>query len=252
VPGLKRDELATLAGISQEYYVRIEQGRRHQMSDQVVSALASALRLDDDERSYFYRLALPSPSPSSTLTAPRPVGQTVLTLLERVGAGVPAYIFDSNQDIVAINELADLMIPSFGEYGDNLVVANVGVTKLFPDDEIVIEGARRAVAALRYHGDPENPRLREIVGQLSVESPLFRRFWADHLATTFAAGTVPVGFRGEIVDVPWQVLDVPGGFFMVTMPTVRGTRAHELLQRIHDTQLTGRPPRGPLVGWPAR
>ncbi|MFB2583725.1 helix-turn-helix domain-containing protein [Herbiconiux liukaitaii] len=250
VPGLKRDELAGLAGISLEYYVRIEQGRGHQMSDQVISSLARALRLGVDERSYFVRLARPVPADPVDRGAPQPIGETVLTLLER-WREVPAYVFDSNQDIVAINEMADLMCPGLQLYGGNLVIANFEVAKIAPDNEQIIEGARRAVAALRYYGDPDNPRLREIVGTLSTENPLFRQLWAEHSATTFANGTVPVSISGELVEVPWQVLDVPGGFFIVVMPVVEGTRVHELFTRLRDTEFTGRPLRGPLVGWPA-
>ncbi|MFG6403716.1 helix-turn-helix domain-containing protein [Microbacterium sp. P04] len=251
VPGLRREEVAGLAGISSEYYIRIERGRDIQMSDQVLANLARALELDKDELRYFYRLATPAPQPVRRDHAPVPISEDLRALIGQY-VGAPAYVFDSNQDIVAINEMADLMIPSLQLYGDNLVIANFEVVRLFPHDAAAVEGARLSLAALRFHGDPENARLREIVGALSVESPVFRRLWAEHPTGGFTNGTVLNNFDGEVVPVPWQVLDVPGGFFMVVMPTQEGTRAHELITRIRDTKLTGRPLRGPLTGWPTR
>jgi transcriptional regulator with XRE-family HTH domain len=251
VPGLKREELAALAGISREYYVRLEQGRGQQMSSQVIESLARALQLGDDERAYFHRLASPLLGAAAPSPGPQPIGPTVLALLDR-WADVPAYLFDSNQDIVAINEMADLVSPAFAWYGDNLAIAAFEVVKQFPDDEDFVENARRTTAALRFYGDPDNARLREIVGTLSVDHPLFRRLWAEHHAHPFADGTVPVSIDGsELVEFPWQILEVPGGFFMTFMPVAAGSRPERMLAGLREKRLVGRALRGPLVGWPA-
>jgi transcriptional regulator with XRE-family HTH domain len=251
VPGLKREELAALAGISRDYYVRLEQGRGHQMSSQVIESLARALQLDEDERAYFQRLASPSLGATDVSHEPKPVGQAVLALLDQ-WSEVPAYVFDSNQDIIAINEMADLVSPAFAWYGDNLAVAAFEVVKQFPNDEAFVENARRTTAALRFHGDPGNARLSEIVGLLSVEHHLFRRLWAEHHAHPFVNGTVPVSIDGsELVEFPWQILEVPGGFFMTFMPVAAGSRPERMLAGLRESRLVGRGVRGPLAGWPA-
>ncbi|MCS5713741.1 helix-turn-helix transcriptional regulator [Herbiconiux sp. CPCC 205716] len=250
VPGLKREEVAALAGISRDYYVRLEQGRGHQMSEQVVASLARALQLDGDERSYFHRLASPHPA-SITADVPQPVTATVLALLDQ-WADVPAYVFDGNEDILAINEMADLVSPGLEWFGDNIVLGAFAVVEMFPDNPDFQEHARRSTAALRFHGDPENERHREIVGQLSVGHVLFRRLWAEHHAYPFISGTVPVSVNGsELVDFPWQILEIPGGFFMAFMPVEVGSTPWRMLAWLRETKLTGRGLRGPMAGWPA-
>jgi transcriptional regulator with XRE-family HTH domain len=251
-PGLRREEVAQLAGISRDYYVRLEQGQGHQMSDQVLNCLAVALHLDETERTYLYRIARPVPSSRASHREPMPVSEQVLTLLSS-WANVPAYVIDSNQDIVAINEMADYLSPGYAWYGDNIAISAFAVLKLYPGIADFVDIARSTVAALRFNADPDNPRLREIVGQLSVDSPLFRQMWTDHDARPMTEGTVPISVDGsEFVTFPWQILEVPGGFSMTVWPVPDGTRAHELLIQIRETKLTGRPVRGPLQGWPIR
>jgi hypothetical protein len=222
------------------------------MSDQVLNSLADALRLDEMERSYFFRIARPKPSSPDAHRGPVPLSQHVLTLLSS-WSNVPAYVIDSNQDIIAINEMADYLSPGYAWYGDNIALGAFGALSMFPGNSDFVEIARSTVAALRFNGDPDNPRLREIVGRLSVESPLFRRMWNDHDARPMTEGTVPISVDGsELVTFPWQILEVPGGFSLTVWPVVDGSRAHELLAYIRDTKLTGRGVRGPLQGWPIR
>lgn len=251
VPGLRREEVAELAGISRDYYTRLEQGLGHQMSDQVLNSLADALRLDSIERSYFFRIARPSASPSSRVTGPVAISGQVLTLL-RSWSHVPAYIFDSNLDIIAINELGDYLNPLYARYGDNSVLATFAILRDYPDYTGYLDVARSTVAALRYYGDPSSPRHRELVGELSVSNPLFRRLWSEHDARPLSHGTAWISIDGsEAVEVPWQVLEVPGGFFMAFRPVEEGSRAHQLFQQVRATKMTGRGIRGPLRGWPA-
>jgi len=251
-PGLRREEVAQLAGISRDYYVRLEQGQGHQMSDQVLNSLAAALRLDETERAYLFRIARPVPSALAANRTPQPLSEQVLTLLSS-WSNVPAYVIDSNQDIVAINEMADYLSPGYAWYGDNTAISAFEVLKLFPGNADFIDIARSTVAALRFNGDPDNPRFREIIGQLAVDNSLFSQMWIDHDARPMTEGTVPISVDGsELVTFPWQILEVPGGFSMTVWPVADGTRAHELLTHIRETKLTGRPVRGPLQGWPIR
>ncbi|NQX34992.1 helix-turn-helix domain-containing protein [Herbiconiux sp. VKM Ac-2851] len=247
VPGLRREELASLAGISRDYYIRLEQGQNHQVSHQVLNSLAEALCLDPLERSYFYRIARPGFSPTPQRREPTPVSEAVLSLLN-TWSDVPAFVEDSNLDVVAINEMADVLIPSVELFDGNLALAAFAKV----DEERIHDIARRAVAALRFHGDPGNPRFQEVVGELSTTSAAFRRLWAQHDARPMSQGTIllVVG-DGELVEFPWQVLEVPGGFFMTVWPVARGTRAFEVLAFLRVNALTGRGVRGPLRGWPA-
>jgi transcriptional regulator with XRE-family HTH domain len=251
VPGLRREEVAELAGISRDYYTRLEQGQGHQVSDQVLTSLADALRLDRDERMYLLRIARAGSASGPRPTETVPLSAQVLTLLEN-WAHVPAYIFDSNQDIIAINEMGDHLNPLYAVYGDNSLLVTFAILRDYPEFEGYLDLARSTVAALRFYGDPENPRLREIVGELSVSSPLFRKLWAEHDARPFSDGSAWVSIEGsEPVQVPWQMLAAPGGFFLSFQPVQEGTRAHDLFEQVRTTRMTGRGIRGPLRGWPA-
>jgi hypothetical protein len=203
-----------LAGISLEYYVRLEQGRDHQISEQVLSSLSRALKLDENGRTYLYRLALPSPRTAPAGPGPSSVSETVLQLLEQ-WSSTPAYIFDRNQDILVANDLAAALSPGYVIPGNNLTLM------LFDADSSVRANgywratARASVAALRFNGDPDDPRLQEIVGTLSVRDQEFRRMWADHevhplvggVSSSFVEGYGPIELR-------WQILDVPDGNYM--------------------------------------
>lgn len=209
VPGLRREEVARRAGISPEYYLRLEQGRDHQPSAQVLGALARALDLDEDARAYLHRLAHPAPNTRRPRIAT--VEPTVLQLLERM-SDVPAYISDRNHDVLAVNPLASALAPGYLVPGTNLLLA---AFEFGPDARALdgwAETTRRLVAALRHGADPTDPRLQEIVETLSMRSPEFRRLWAAHDARPQTSGFAlhqipPHGW----VRLRWQSLQVPGG-----------------------------------------
>ncbi|MDO9395000.1 MAG: helix-turn-helix transcriptional regulator [Herbiconiux sp.] len=251
VPGLRREEVAERAGISRDYYTRLEQGQGHQMSDQVMNSLAEALQLDSVERTYFERIARGDQPRLPRPTEPVPVSDQVLTLLKS-WSHVPAHLFDSNLDIIAINEMGDYLSPLYSLYGQNSVLSALGMMRDHPEYEGYLHVVRSTVAALRFYGDPANPRYRELVGEASVEYPIFRTLWSEHEARPLTDGTFWVSIDGsEPVQIPWQVLEVPGGFFLAFRPVREGTRAHELFAQVRETRLTGRGIRGPLKGWPA-
>ncbi|MER5938625.1 helix-turn-helix transcriptional regulator [Streptomyces sp. NPDC001928] len=180
VSGLRRSEVAVLAGVSTDYYVRLEQGRDQHPSEQVIEALARALQLDDDATAHLRGLA--SPSARRRRRAPR---------AERVPAGVlqmiqcwsetPAVVEGRYTDVLAANPLATALAPYYA-VGTNLVRA----TFLDPRVEAMYEDwddiTHSAVAALRSLTGPDvdDPRLNELVGELSVRSDRFRHLWARH------------------------------------------------------------------------
>ena len=232
VPGLRREEVARLAGISPEYYLRIEQGRDHRISEQILASLARALRLNESETRYLYRLA--RPESHALTTHPRAVSPSVLALLDQ-WSHTPAYVFDANLDILAANQLQRDLAPGFVEPGTNLVEnVAVGYAAALAGGEpppVIAKWAEtfeQMVAALRYYSDPESPRLQEIIGGLAIGHDGFRSVWALHDARPYSSGSDrvwvdPLGW----VDMRWQALEVPGHSrqFMVTHLAEPGTRA---------------------------
>ncbi|MEI8410183.1 MULTISPECIES: helix-turn-helix domain-containing protein [unclassified Kribbella] len=183
VPGLRREEVAMLAGISSDYYLRLEQGRDRNPSVQVLGALADVLRLDADATAYLIGLAQERPRAvpkSRQRPRPEPVPPSILELIEG-WPNNPAYVQNKYTDILAVNALAAALSPSY-TVGVNLL------TKVFLDPA---EQALRAdwenlteegVAILRSElgANVDDPRLVELVGDLSVRSERFRQLWARH------------------------------------------------------------------------
>jgi transcriptional regulator with XRE-family HTH domain len=232
VRGLRREEVADRAGISLEYYVRLEQGRNHQISEQVLSSLARALLLDDDGRAYLYRLALPSPSDLPRSEAAQPVSDVVMKLLDQ-WSETPAYVFDSNQDIVVVNDLAAALSPGYSVRGNNLVLMLFTATTEQRENAEWRDTAERAVAALRFHGDATDPRMAEVVESLSLTDADFRRMWAGHQARPLSSG-IARNFVPDFgwVDLPWQILDIPGGYFLNVALIEPGTRAGAAIAQV--------------------
>lgn len=237
--GLRRSEVAELAGISPEYYTRLEQGRSYQLSEQVLAGLCRALRLDGDAAAYFYRLALPEPPARQSRATPE-ISDTVLRLVDQ-WSDVPVFLYDRNQDILMTNDLARELFPMV-EPGSNSVMTVFEMPLELRTNEQWQRLARSTVAALRYHGDPADPRLQEIVGELSVHEPLFRTFWAEHDVAPLTSGVVPAYVEGfGVVDFPWQNLAAPGGLLLGVWPAQPGTGAFAVLELLR-AQLRRRPP----------
>lgn len=181
VPGLRREEVAQLAGVSVNYYTRIEQGESHQMSDSVLDALANALRLDEAERLHLVRLARPAAVPRRRFPGPETVRGSVLALADS----------STDQAVIIVGRRTDLL------GGNRLGFALLGLT---PDErpnmarqmflnpamrDLVVEWEREAhntVAYLRNASSdaPDDPLLAELVGDLSIRSAEFARIWAMH------------------------------------------------------------------------
>lgn len=183
VPGLRREELAMLAGVSVDYYTRLEQGRARNVSADVLDAVAGALDLDADECAYLHNLAKPG-SARRRPGRPQQVRPEMRQALEALSA-VPAYIIGRRLDVLAWNELARLLIadfpalPSTERNMARLVFLDEAAHDLYPDWETK---ARDTVANLRFDAGrhPDDPQLATLVGELSLHSPDFRRLWADH------------------------------------------------------------------------
>ena len=178
VPGLRREEVAMLAGVSVDYYARLEQGRERNPSPSVLNAIASALCLDADQREHLFRLADLAPAALTSVAAPLP---TSLTHLLEAWPHTPAIVINRQLDVLAANALAGALYADFDRL-DNLVrmtfVDPVGRQFFAQWDR----AAESCVANLRLalgHVDSADA-VRRLVVELSDVSAAFRRLWARH------------------------------------------------------------------------
>lgn len=187
VPGLRREELAQLAGVSTDYYTRLEQGRHLNVSEAVLDAVARALQLNDTERAYLFELTRPRPRRTVRRRPPRAqrVRPGVHALLRTLDGVSPAFVLGRRGDVLASNRLARALIIDFEAlpYHERnmarFMFLDEAARSLWPEWETV---AAEMVASLRLEAGhhPEDPRLTELVGELTIKSPEFRTWWADH------------------------------------------------------------------------
>jgi transcriptional regulator with XRE-family HTH domain len=179
VPGLRREEVAMLAGISADYYLRLEQGRDRNPSVQVLESIGRVLHLDDDTRAYLLSLAADKPRRPRR----RPRKESVPTGISKlvVTLPLPAFVEGRYFDVLAANPLATALSPRLTVGGNRLrdVFLDPAEGALYPDwdqaTEGVVAGFRQSVGT-----DTADPRFIELVGELSLVSPRFRQLWARH------------------------------------------------------------------------
>jgi transcriptional regulator with XRE-family HTH domain len=184
VPGLRRDEVARLAGMSPEYYARLEQGRARNPSGEILEALARALSLDAAEREYLTDLCTRAervPGPPDPPQRVRPGLQHTLETLDHV----PAFILGRRADVLAANALACAVLTDFGLLP--AVKRNFARFVLLDPEarERCIDWGQLAadvVATLRLEAGrhPHDRRLAELIGELSAGAPEFAGWWDDH------------------------------------------------------------------------
>ncbi|MDQ0784967.1 transcriptional regulator with XRE-family HTH domain [Streptomyces sp. B3I8] len=179
VKGLRREELALLAGLSPSYYARIEQGRDRNPSREILEALAGVLRLDDTERAYLWSLAMPSLVPADNdAPSAHTVRPGVLRLLER-WADLPAFVVAPNRDVLAGTALSARVNPAWSP-GHNLIeftFLDRRARDVYPDwDEIALQ----AVAGLRATAATRRTELDGFVASMRERSGTFRALWDSH------------------------------------------------------------------------
>ncbi|KAB2340574.1 helix-turn-helix transcriptional regulator [Actinomadura rudentiformis] len=221
VPGLRREELAQLAGVSPTYYTRLEQGQSHQASTSVLEALADALRLTDAERAHLHRLARPEPSRPrrSARTAPvRPSTRRLLDSMENAAA----VLTDHRTDVLAWNRLGHLLLaghldpeapdrPSDRPNLTRMLFLDAHHRDLHPRWN---QAATCAVAALRnaagrHRGDR---RLAGLIGELTMNSTEFATLWSKHSVGGHAYGERQLS-HPEVGDITLdlETLTTPDG-----------------------------------------
>ncbi|MEU6083337.1 helix-turn-helix transcriptional regulator [Streptomyces sp. NPDC047108] len=180
VAGLRREEVAVLAGMNTDYYARLEQGRERRPSPQMLDAISRALRLDEDMRAHLFRLAgaVPDQRPGAV---PRETVDPGLRRLLDSWAHTPALVLDPALEILTANDLATALFSRFRR-ADNLA----RMTFLDPEARAFYprwdEVARATVAALRESTGlhPDHRRLKDLVEQLTGESEEFAELWRSH------------------------------------------------------------------------
>jgi transcriptional regulator with XRE-family HTH domain len=179
VPGLRREEVALLAGVSADYYLRLEQGRERHPSPQVLQSLAQVLRLDAAATGYLLGLVGARVVRHRRRPARERVPEGVRKLLGTLP--LPAFVEGRYFDVLAANDLARALSPRFavGENRLEAVFLDPDERALYPDWE---DATARLVAGFRdsVGSDTDDPRFVAVVGRLSLASERFRRLWARH------------------------------------------------------------------------
>jgi transcriptional regulator with XRE-family HTH domain len=237
-PGLRRQEVAQLAGMSIDYYIRLEQGRGPRPSRQVLGALARALLLTADERAHLFHLAGEASAPSGS--PPKDVPQGILNLLS-VLEDLPAYVLDARYDILAWNDLASILMGDLDARPEEdlnvirWVFHSPNVREDLQDEE---KGhfARTSVADLRaatgrYPGDAG---IRSLVAEMLACSPEFAGLWAAH---DVAIRRDHRKFRTHpligTIEVVCQVLPIPDrDQRLVLYTTEAGSPSHDALRML--------------------
>jgi transcriptional regulator with XRE-family HTH domain len=195
VPGLRREEVAALAGVSVDYYNRLERGNLAGVSDSVLEAVAAALQLDDAERIHLYDLArAANPTPRTRRAPRRPRMSPSIARVLNGMTDVAAIVTNGRLDLLAANRLGRaLYSPAYEEGGDQPNLARFAFLDrrahdLYPDWE---GAANVAVALLRIEAgrNPHDRALSDLVGELSTRSEDFRVRWAAHIVRLHESGT---------------------------------------------------------------
>ncbi|MEV7194589.1 helix-turn-helix transcriptional regulator [Streptomyces sp. NPDC093510] len=180
VAGLRREEVAVLAGVNADYYTRLEQGRERNPSPQVIDALSRALQLDTEARAHLFRLAGATPNDRFSARATEQVSPALRQLMDGY-PNTPAFVMNRTLDLLATNAMADALYAPF-DPADNLA----RMTFLDPAGRNFYmdwdRAAQATVANLREATgfDPDNPRLRELVRTLTEDNADFNRLWNAH------------------------------------------------------------------------
>ena len=236
VPGLRREELAQLAGVSVAYYTRLEQGNGRNVSDEVLDAISNALQLNDAERTHLRNLSsFPHDTRKKKAVTSR-LRPALTSLLDHVG--VPAYIGGRRSDVLAWNPMAAAL---FGDWSTvpprernwaRFIFLRPSYQDLFVNWE---SKAADVVGFLRMDAGcyPNDPELAALIGELSVKSDLFRRLWARHDVKEKSFGTKVLRHPlvGEMT-LSYETLRMPSepDLFLTTYHADSKTPSGEALQ----------------------
>lgn len=246
VPGLRREEVASLAGVSVEYYKRLERGNASGVSDSVLEALAQALQLDDAERAHLFDLAR-----ATSPTAPkrrRPVQQRVRPVIHRIldSIAVPAIVRNSRVDYLAANPLGRALYSPLFESREQppnsarFTFLDPAAQDFYVDWERI---AKDLVAHLRSEAGraPYDRGLSDLVGELSTRSPEFSTWWAAHNVRYHQTGSKRLRHPvvGEL-ELSYEVMELSAdpGVTISVYSAEPGSRSQEALDLLASWIIT--------------
>jgi transcriptional regulator with XRE-family HTH domain len=240
VPGLRREEVAILAGVSADYYTRLEKGNLTGVSDSVLDAIAGALQLDEAERLHLLDLARAA-NTSPARAAGRKVTQQLRPATKLILEGMtdtPAFVRNGRLDVLAVNTLGRaLYAPAFAVTGRDVNLARFrffdpAARDFYPE---FAESARTTVALLRTEAgrDPFNASLTALIGELCTRSEEFRTLWAAHDVQLHRSGVKR--FRHPVVghlDLMFEAmtLEADEGLTLTAYAAEPGTPSHDGLK----------------------
>jgi transcriptional regulator with XRE-family HTH domain len=241
VPGLRREELAQLAGVSATYYTRLEQGQSTNASESVIDAIARALHLDEDERTHLHDLARPAKSRRRRSTRPERARASTVRLINAM-ADVPAVVMGRRSEVLAWNSLGHALLAGHVDFDvPSRPADRPNLTRmLFLDPhthELYAnwgEEAARAVASLRLvagrHRDDRE--LADLVGELTVKSDDFASLWSSHPVYNCQSGLKRFQHPevGEF-ELEFEILHLPDdtGHRILTYTAIPATPSHAAL-----------------------
>ena len=219
VAGLRREEVAMLAGVSLDYYTRLERGNIQGASESVLNAISRALQLNEIERTHLFDLARPTPpaarggADAGDRTPEPSVRSSVQRVLDNLT--VPAVVYNAQQDLVGSNLMGRaLLSPHFESDKPNLarfIFLDSRAREYYADWPLACS---LTAAMLRFEAgkDPLNSDLTALVGELSMRSPQFRKDWADQDVHEHRTGT-KVYRHPELgaIEVTYDAFEMPGG-----------------------------------------
>jgi transcriptional regulator with XRE-family HTH domain len=240
VPGLRREEVAVLAGVSVAYYTWLERGNMNGVSESVVGALAGALQLDDAERAHLFdlaRAAHPTPARPRRRQAKQRIRPEVQWTLDAI-TGAAAYVGNNHLDLLAANELGRALFSELYA-APTRPVNNARFVFLDPRAEAFYRDWDRAagetVAILRWAAghDPHDRELSDLVGELATQSEAFRTRWAQHNVRFHNSGVKQLHHPvvGDL-DLSFNRLELPAdhGLTIFTYAAEPGSRSEEALR----------------------
>ncbi|MFC0602758.1 helix-turn-helix domain-containing protein [Streptomyces palmae] len=252
VRGLRREEVAQLAGISVDYYTRIEQGRANAISDSVLDAIARALRLKPAEHTYLRNVAQPRRRREAPAPPRQRVRPQIRQLLDALDETVPAFVYGPGMDILAWNRLGGAItfdlaaLPERERNTARLVFLHPRAKAFYPDWE---EDAAGIVATLRAEAGRHPQLLCRLLNELLERSTDFRRHWEAQAVTERVSGTKRIrNPRVGELRITYEALYLPAddGQLLCTYTAERGSPSEAALREL--ARLTAPPPA--LLGTP--
>lgn len=259
VPGLRREEVALLAGVSVPYYTRLERGDARGATDAVLDSLSRALQLDDAERAHLFDLVRAANASAAARAVHRPAHQAVRaqlrTMLDAMD-GVPAYIRNSRLDLLAGNAPARALFapiftsPARPANTARFTFLDPAAPEFYPDWDAV---ADQSVATLRAEvgRHPYDKALSDLIGELSTRGDTFRQRWARHEVRRHKAGAKRLNHPvvGELT-YHYETMDMAAddGLSLIVCHVEPGSRDADALKLLASWSAEDRAPAARAAG----